>query len=453
MGTGYTTSPLGDERAEESTRGARAVLGLAVVWSASEAHRVGEIALLDGAPPWTIGRDDPDTSTTPFWRRAIVTGGLSHPTVSRRQLEIDVGDGLLVRRPGRATTLVDGVAVDAASALHDGALVDVGGRYLMLVVRRDLPLPSRADDRPFPFGGADAAGIVGESQRAWKLRADLAFVGAATPHVLVCGESGTGKELCARSIHDRSARARGPFIARNVATIPAALMAAELFGNLRNYPNAGMPERVGLVGEADGGTLFLDEIGEISSEMQAQLLRVLDSGEYHRLGESKSRRTSFRLVAATNRDESALKFDLAARLVLRVDVPPLRERREDIPLIARHLVLRAARDNEIARRFVVEDGRHTVVRFHAELMADLVSRDWSTNVRELERALWDSMAASPGGELRAVAAPPQRGESAELLALLEKHRWNVTQAAAATGRTRFALTRLMAKLGVKPPKK
>src|SRR5690348_15490748 len=126
-------------------------------------------------------------------------------------------------------------------------------------------------------------------------------------HVLLTGASGTGKELAARAIHALSKRSGQRLVARNAATLPESLIDAELFGNAKNYPNPGMAERAGLVGQADGSTLFLDEIAELPSSSQAHLLRVLDDGEYHRLGDGLARRSDFRLVAATNRDVSSLK--------------------------------------------------------------------------------------------------------------------------------------------------
>src|SRR5262249_46286359 len=153
----------------------------------------------------------------------------------------------------------------------------------------------------FPFGRADADGFVGESPAAWDLRDRLAFIGPQAGHVLLVGESGVGKELAARALHARSRRSRRPLVSRNAATLPEALIDAELFGHARDYPNAGMPERAGLVGEADGGTLFLDEIGELPEARQAHLLRLLDGGEYQRLGDPRVRRADVRFIAATNR--------------------------------------------------------------------------------------------------------------------------------------------------------
>ncbi len=174
-------------------------------------------------------------------------------------------------------------------------------------------------------------------------------------HVLVHGASGTRKELVARAVHAISSRSTGPIVCRNAATFPEALIDAELFGNARNYPNAGMPERRGLVGEADGGTLFLDEFAELPPAMQAHLLRVLDAGEYQRLGEPRARTSSFRLVAATNRPLAAMKEDVLARLVHRIEIPGLDARMEDVPLIARHLFARMAAGN--ARAVAGDDRR------------------------------------------------------------------------------------------------
>src|SRR5262249_49824490 len=155
---------------------------------------------------------------------------------------------------------------------------------------------------------------------------------ARAGHVLLVGPSGCGKELAAQAIHARSTRASRKLVSRNAATLPPGLIDAELFGNVANYPNAGMAERPGLIGEADGSTLFLDEIGELPETLQAHLLRVLDEGgEYQRLGDARRRKSDLRLVAATNRSIDELKPDLAARLPLRVALHGLDERPEDIP--------------------------------------------------------------------------------------------------------------------------
>jgi two-component system response regulator HydG len=276
--------------------------------------------------------------------------------------------------------------------------------------------------------------------------------------VLLHGESGTGKELAARAVHTLSPRARAPFIARNAATLPAGLIDAELFGNAKNYPNPGMNERGGLIGEADGGTLFLDEIAEIPVEQQAHLLRVLDGdGEYQRLGEAHSRRSDFILVGATNREVSALKHDLGARLTLRLELPPLAARREDIPLLVRHLLLLAAKKSpRIGERFVQESkGGRLDVRVDPALIEELLVRAYETHIRELDALLWRAMAGSPGDtvlltpELRKESRGRETEPTAEQIRAAIKGAGNVQSAARALGlKSRYALYRLMKRHGI-----
>ncbi|MCC6555665.1 MAG: sigma-54-dependent Fis family transcriptional regulator, partial [Polyangiaceae bacterium] len=228
----------------------------------------------------------------------------------------------------------------------------------------------------------------------WALRERLAFVGPREPHVLVLGESGVGTELVARAIHALSQRRARPLVSRNAATLPAGLIDAELFGNVKSYPQAGMPARPGLIGEADGGVLFLDEIGELPLDLQAHLLRVLDArGEYQRLGEPGRRTADLRLVGATNRAPDELRSDLLARMSLRLSIPGLNERREDVPLLARHLLRRIAeRDAAIRRRFFTEGPLEP--RVAPALVRALLAHRYTTHVREVEAILWQSLATS-----------------------------------------------------------
>ena len=183
---------------------------------------------------------------------------------------------------------------------------------ILLCARRPPSLPalrSANARQSFRFGSADPSGYVGESPQAWNLRDEVALAAARREHVLILGESGTGKELVAQAVHALGARATRRFVARNAATVPSGIIDAELFGSAANYPNAGMPERPGLVGEADGSTLFLDEIGELPTELQTHLLRLLDGGDYQRLGDARRRTANLRVVAATNRPMGQLKPD------------------------------------------------------------------------------------------------------------------------------------------------
>ena len=448
---------------------------LVIAWS-SEPHRVGEIAFVLGAPA-VLGRGADPTPEPRLRFHRQRPGGveprppLASPGLSRRQLVVSsTTDGLSIRCVGRCALELNGRPVDACVAVP-GDVLRVGRELVLLCVERPAALPPC---RAFPaealpeFGEADAAGIVGESPRVWQLREALAFAARAATHVLLLGESGTGKELAARALHTLAAgaeRAR-PFVSRNAATLPSGLIDAELFGNVKNYPNPGMPERRGLVGEADGGTLFLDEIGELPASLQAHLLRVMDAdGEYQRLGEATLRRARVRVVAATNRPLGDLKKDFAARLTSRVELPPLDARREDLPLLASCLVLRAAaRSPEVAGRFVAS-GRPPRARLSSALVAHLLRATFPLNARDLDGLLWEAMAESPGDVVEAPArlvapalepasrarpapASPAGEPSAEQIrAALEAHGGNMTESARALGlSSRFVLHRLMKKL-------
>jgi two-component system nitrogen regulation response regulator GlnG/two-component system response regulator HydG len=394
---------------EESSRtppadGNGMTLALSIAWCADAPQRVGEIAFLASAPR-ILGRGDASPAD-PAPRLAFVRerGGdlepstaLELPQLSRVQLRANsIADGTAhVENLGRLRLVHRGAEVSRAT-VREGDLLELGSQMLLVVVRRPFERAARRK-LPFAFGDADAHGIVGESSAAWALRDAITFVGPRDGHVLIHGESGTGKELVARALHQESKRASGPLVSRNAATLPEALIDSELFGHARNFPNAGMPERQGLVGEADGGTLFLDEIAELPLAMQAHLLRVLDAGEYQRLGDSRPRRSSFRLVGATNRPLSAMKADVLARLIQRVEVPSLRARREDVPLLVRHILRRIADTDPAAGARWIDAAREP--RVSIGFVRAAVERAYATNVRELEGVVWRALASSRGERL------------------------------------------------------
>jgi DNA-binding NtrC family response regulator len=327
----------------------------------------------------------------------------NNPYVSSRQLRITPdGDSLRIENIGKRA-LLDGNGVErSVLTLRSGDVCEVKGQFVFLVSQRPAVLPScrsLSAKSLGNFGGPDTQGLVGESPVAYRVRDTLSFVAARQAHVLLLGPSGAGKEIAARAIHRLSPRAKQSLVARNAATFPESLIDAELFGNQENYPQAGMAARPGLVGEAHGGTLFLDEIGELPEAMQTRLLRFLDvGGEYQRLGDSKRRHADVRMIAATNRPVTALKNDLAARFKLRVTMPGLNERREDIVLIAYHLLARAAReDSEVGERFL--DPRTGIPRVSPELARRLLSHHYTTHVRELDALLWCALATSGDDEL------------------------------------------------------
>ncbi len=473
---------------ESGSREAESVPGDAltfvVAWSAHEPQRVGEISVLPSVagPTFVLGRGAESGPESPlrFFRQGpgvlVERPALASPGLSRRQLLVRPREnGAHVERVGRCVLEVNGTVCDEAD-IGPGDVIFLRHELLLLCTRRLALIPrSRAlpPSVPNAFGEVDPMGLLGESPMIWRLRESIAF-GAMTPnHVLVTGESGTGKEVVARAVHElgSSGLPARPFVARNAATLPASLVDAELFGNVKNYPNAGMPERAGLIGEADGGTLFLDEIGELPQEQQAHLLRVLDAdGEYQRLGEAKIRRSRFRLIAATNRSLAALKEDFLARFNSRIDVPGLQERREDVPLLARHLLQRAAQASpQLASRFLGRSVDGTAfLRIDPDLVAHMLRRPYRTHVRELDALLWKSLAETTGDVLALPAAlriaRPAAGATtsgatddnvvvdapepspAEILAALEKHAWNVPLASRALAlSSRFVLNRLMKK--------
>ena len=388
-------------------------LGFVLLWSRDEPDRVGEVTFvpsMETGAVATLGRAASapgDEIPRMEWLRqqpghVVTTGPLCTARISRIQFEVEVHGPrtLQIRNVGQRSMLYDGHK-QATVIVMAGDLVELRGVALLMCIQRPRDLP--VADPPVSlhsFGMADAHGIVGESPAVWELRARIAFMAGRDAHVLVRGPSGTGKELVAQAIHRMSPRGQHSMISRNAATFPETLIDAELFGNARNFPNPSMPERCGLIGEADRSTLFLDEFAELPLSLQAHLLRVLDAGEYTRLGESRPRHASFRLIAATNRPESALKEDVLARLRLRLTLCGLDQRREDIPLIAIQLLRCVARkDPAIARRYFPEGDPDGMPRMSAALVERLVRHIYSTHVRELEALLWLAMTHASGDTL------------------------------------------------------
>jgi two-component system nitrogen regulation response regulator GlnG/two-component system response regulator HydG len=475
-----TTTLEGSVHSQRGGQGApRDLLGLAIVMAPPDGSRPGEVLLVpEGEPGQTFvfGRgpkraDDGGERLLPMRQRPghnEPSDPIDNPFVSGRHLLVRrEGDGLRVDCCGRKPMLVAGREVTTA-LVRPGDVLEIKNLLLFLCVRRPSvlpPLQHYARDPLGPFGRQDADGIVGESERAWELRDRVAFAGARNAHVLVLGESGSGKELVARAIHAASSRRARKLVARNAATLPHGILDAELFGNAANYPNAGMPERPGLVGEADGTTLLLDEIGELPLELQTHLLRVLDDGgEYQRLGDARRRTSSFRLIGATNRPVSALRPDLVARLALRVQTPGLNDRREDILLVARHLLSRIAEgDAHVAQRFLAGGEP----RIGIELARALVSHTYTTHARELSALLWLSLETSKGGfldlteEVRAELARPEAEGAApraereitekELREALGRHGGVQAKVWRELGLgSRFVLHRLLKKYGITP---
>jgi DNA-binding NtrC family response regulator len=243
-----------------------------------------------------------------------------------------------------------------------------------------------------PAGDSEFGELLGTSAPMLALKREIRNIAASDAPVLVLGESGTGKELVARAIHGLSRRRASPFIAVNCAAIPEHLLESELFGHQKGAFTGAVQSTPGLFTEAERGVVFLDEIGEMPRSLQAKLLRVLQDKRVRPVGGSVERRIDVRVVSATNRDlpslvsEQCLRQDLYYRIaVIPIDVPSLRDRRDDIPLLVDHFTQRVAR-----RHGKVIDG------YHDEAMAWLQSQPWPGNVRQLQNLVERTVTLAPG---------------------------------------------------------
>src|SRR5438874_13182530 len=302
--------------------------------------------------------------------------------------------------------------------------------------------------------------IIGQSSALKRALHEVETVAPTDSAVLVCGETGTGKELIARAIHELRRRRERTFVKLNCAAIPTGLLESELFGHERGAFTGAIAQRVGRFELADGGTLFLDEVGDIPLELQPKLLRVLQEQEFERLGSTRTKRVDVRLVAATNRNLAEMvtagtfRNDLYFRLnVFPITLPPLRERRDDIPHLVRYFVQKLARSMKKKIESVPADAMEALSRYA-----------WPGNVRELENAIERAVILTSGPVLRvpvtefrarAISAPRERTleateRDAIVRALGETH-WVLGGphgAAARLGLKRTTLQSRMRKLGI-----
>jgi DNA-binding NtrC family response regulator len=267
---------------------------------------------------------------------------------------------------------------------------------LLVVVRRALDHQRLRTEHRYLLSERDEQfdhyGIIGRSRTMEEVIRRAELVAATKSTVLITGETGTGKELVARAIHDRSAQRDMPLIKVNCAAIPETLLESELFGHVRGAFTGATTTKKGKFALADGGTIFLDEIGTMSPTLQSKLLRVLQEREFEPLGSERTERVDLRVIAATNRDlrqmvvEGKFQEDLFYRLnVIPIEIPPLRERREDIPALVDHFVQKHA--HRTGRRIErMEDG----------VLASLQQYDWPGNVRELENTIERAVVLSAG---------------------------------------------------------
>jgi DNA-binding NtrC family response regulator len=385
---------------------------------------------------------------------------LTDTTVSRHHLEIRI------RKDGVGVRDLDSTNGTRHAGVKLGQIVLTGPARLRVGKHTDLDLePVEAPVDLEDWAGDRFGDALGGAPLMRKLFALLARVAPTDATVLLSGETGTGKEAFAEAIHQASARAAGPFMVVDCGVIPHELIASELFGHVRGSFTGAAADKRGLIEAASGGTLFLDEIGELAVDLQPQLLRVLDRRQLRRVGDTQTIDVDLRVIAATNRDLLAMvkagqfREDLYYRLaVVRAEVPPLRDRRDDVPLLAQHFAAEMGRGFDLS----------------PTLVGQLAHHDWPGNVRELrnvvERAL--SLGSSSLDELAQAAPAPAAGpaptpeavldlpfkeakaaliegfEREYLTHLLARHKGNISRAAQEAGIDRNYIHRLVKKYGM-----
>jgi two-component system nitrogen regulation response regulator GlnG len=439
-----------------------------------------------------LGREGIAYSSYASAQEAIKALGESEPQVLVSDIRMPGASGLELlqtvkqRHPG-----VPVIVMTAYSDLESAVAAFHGGAYEYLpkpfdvdqavdLIRRALDESRREAEALEPL--AEAPEILGQAQAMQEVFRAIGRLSQSSATVLITGESGTGKELVARALHRHSARATKPFIALNTAAMPKDLLESELFGHERGAFTGAQAQRRGRFEQADGGTLFLDEIGDMPADLQTRLLRVLQDGTFYRVGGHQQIKANVRVIAATHQNleqrvrEGAFREDLYHRLnVIRIRLPALRERREDIPLLSRHFLKKSASQLGVEPKRLSEDALEFLSRL-----------DLPGNVRQLENICHWLTVMAPGqvvgvadlpAELREQPAPAaasdwvaalglevQRrlahGETGVLDALgrdferalivkaLERTGGRRIEAAALLGMGRNTITRKIAELGI-----
>jgi two-component system response regulator AtoC len=359
-------------------------------------------------------------------------------------------------------------SIDSAVQAISAGAVDYVSKPMNLeeiraTVRKALG-PQTEPQAELPATGEELGGIVGRTPAMVEVYKTIARVAPGPSTVLIFGESGTGKELVARAIHQHSTRAHKPFVALDCTSLPETLLESELFGHVRGAFTGAVTDNPGLFAEADGGTILLDEIGEITPALQAKLLRVLQEHQVRPVGGTQWRCVDVRVLAATNRDLPVMvstgrfREDLYYRLkVVTIHLPPLRERRDDIPLLVEHLVRRAAQ--QCGKRVSgVSEGALALLRAY----------HWPGNIRELAHVLertvalaqrsvigiddlpQDLHAPGPAGTDDLLTDRPTLEELKRryIRRVLEESRGNVSHAATTLGIDRRSLYRMLQRYGI-----
>ena len=343
------------------------------------------------------------------------------------------------------------VSVTAAPLVHETPEVCDPRVQFIVIVRPAEEDPLGETNGPIVFFG-----MVSRSPAMARIFTLVQNLQTSEATVLLTGESGTGKEVLARAIHANSGRRRGPFVAVNCAALPSELLESELFGHVRGSFTGDVRDRIGRFEFASAGTLFLDEVGDLPLALQAKLLRVLQERTFERVGENQARSTKARIIAATNIDlrraiaDGKFREDLYYRLrVVPIEVPPLRQRREDIEPLAHHLLARVA----------ARHGRE--LRFSPDALRAMLRYPWPGNVRELENAIEYAVAVVHGQTIHIEDLPIEVSEPAPSLPVLatteetqslrdalDAHRWNREDTARALGMSRTTLWRKMREAGL-----
>ncbi|MFO0607377.1 MAG: sigma 54-interacting transcriptional regulator [Polyangiales bacterium] len=418
----------------------------------------------------TAGPDAGATATARDGRMTVGTAEgvalrLTDPTVSRYHVElVAVKGGIRLRDLGSTNGTLLGRTLLQEAVVRDAVDLTLGRTRVTLSLGEER---ERLPTHTHPSFGA----LLGRSAAMRAVFAVLERAAGTTTPVLITGESGTGKELAARAVHGASPRASAPLEVVDCGGMPATLIESELFGHEKGAFTGAVGAREGAFERADGGTLFLDELGELPLELQPKLLRALGEGEVRRLGGARPRKVDVRVVAATNRDlrrevnAGRFRADLFYRLaVVQVHMPALRERPEDVPLLAISLIEKIKR----------ERGLPADANLDAEALAALGTQSWPGNVRELRNHLEQHLVLAGAAQAVSPSSPPphasrdgifdgldrmplriakaeliERFERAYVTSLLEQTGWNVAEAARRAGIDRVTMFRTISRYGVR----
>ncbi len=364
-----------------------------------------------------------------------------------------------------------GTMEGAVQAIQRGAFDYISKPFrvdeLRTLIERAFEHRQKETPKPSKGNAITPRSLIGKSPKIVDVYKTMARATMSPSNVLIVGESGTGKELVARGIHEHSARNGHPFVAMNCGALTETLLESELFGHVRGSFTGAIADKRGLFAEAHCGTLFLDEIGDVSAALQVKLLRTLQEGEYKPVGSTETLRADVRIIAATHRDldvavaEGRFREDLYYRLkVIRIDIPALRERAEDLPELASHFVA----------RYAAKVGK-PVSHIAPEAMELLEKYAWPGNVRELEHAIERAITMTRTSILYPEDFPPEIREPGQavrpepggssldaierehIVRTLEETSFNRSKAAAKLGIDRKTLLRRMRRLGIESSKR